>query len=141
MRLVRTVGPYLVAFAVLVSVPAVAAAGDDSTMSSVPMAGKDSAGMAPSSVAPASAPLAQAPSAGKDSAPMAGVPMAGKDSAGMAPSSMAPSGSAPSGSAPASVVAQPARAGGLDPAATAMVLSSFGLLSLGGGVAVRRRWL
>ena len=121
MRLVRTFGPYALALAVLLAVPAVAAAGD--MMSGAPMAGKDSAGMAPAAMAPApvaSAPMAPAP------APMA---QAGKDSAGMAPSGMAP----------ASVAAAPARAGGLDPASTAMALSGFGLLTLGGGLVLRRR--
>jgi hypothetical protein len=116
MRLVKAFGPYVVAVSMVLAVPAVAAAGD--MMSGGPMAGKDSAGMAPAAMAPAPGGVAPAPMA-----------QAGKDSAGMGPAGMMPSSVAPA----------PARAGGLDPATTAMALSGFGLLTLGGGLALRRR--
>ncbi len=62
----------------------------------------------------------------------------GKDG-GAAPAAMVPAGTAPAGSAPATVAMAPARAGGLDPAVAAAVLSGLGLLATGGSLAIRRR--
>src|SRR5947208_16737354 len=87
--------------------------------------------MGPSSAGPAGGGPAPQTSVGKDGGPMpsGGLP------AGGAPSS----GGSPAGGAPSSVVAGPARAGGLDPMTAGAALSGLGMLVLGGGVAVRRR--
>jgi hypothetical protein len=72
--------------------------------------------------------------AGKDSGPYTAQIAPGKDGVPSTATS-----SAPSGVAPASVVAAPARAGGLVPGLVAAAFGGLGLLAVGGGLALRRR--
>ncbi|HLI27256.1 MAG TPA: hypothetical protein VKZ60_09305 [Chloroflexota bacterium] len=72
--------------------------------------------------------------AGKDGVPYTAQVAPGKDGVPYTATS-----SAPSGVAPASVVAAPARAGGLVPGVVATAFGSLGLLAVGGGLALRRR--
>ena len=120
MHVTRSLGANVVAFSMLLAVPAIAAAGAE-TPSGVTYAGKDSAGTVPGSVVPAASVPGAVSGASKDSA---GVPSAAV---------------VPSGAVPASVAATPARAGGLDPAATAMGFTGLGLVVMSGGLALRRR--
>jgi hypothetical protein len=94
-------------------------------------AGKDS-GPYTAQVVP-SAPAAVQP-AGKDGVPYTAQIAPGKDGVPSTATS-----SAPSGVAPASVVAAPARAGGLVPGLVAAAFGGLGLLAVGGGLALRRR--
>ena len=94
------------------------------------------------------APAAPTFAGGSDVGPVSSVPAQqvteGKDTAGapapaaQAPAGVAPSSIAPSTTAPASVAGAPARAGGLQPGLVALALSGLGLLTLSGGVALRR---
>ncbi|MBX5490893.1 MAG: hypothetical protein IRZ14_07020 [Chloroflexi bacterium] len=98
-----------------------------------------------SQVAPA-APVAAQP-AGKDGVPYTaqaapgkdGVPYAAQAAPGKDGVPYTTTGSAPSGVAPTSVVAAPARAGGLVPGTVAAALGGLGLLALSGGAVLRRR--